>query len=196
MKRILSIITAALLLSAAAAVPLPDNAQVTLISESGVVLGFGTIVEGQISLTLELGARGFATLLVEGADGTVITIDSLLSSSGQVILTGEAGFEDLAESVAAAGGRLQVTFEDRIAADVDSLPQEAQAGIAGAAVNYQNALEAAAEGKAGVKAGVDGEATASESSEGRSDAGAEVDVEIGVGIGVGIGIGSGATDDR
>jgi hypothetical protein len=173
---------------------------VTLISESGVVLGFGTIVEGQVSLTLELGARGFATLLVEGADGTVITIDSLLSSSGQVILTGEAGFEDLAESVAAAGGKLQVTFEDRIAADVDSLPQEAQAGIAGAAVNYQNALEAAAEGEAGVKAGVnagvDGEATASESSEGRSDAGAEVDVEIGVGIGVGIGIGSGATDDR
>lgn len=192
MKRVLSIIAVALFLSAASAVSLPDNAQVTLISESGVVLGFGTIAEGDLSLTLELGAEGFVTLLVEGADGTVVTVDGLLSSSGQVILTGEAGFEDLAETVVAAGGEVQVTFEDRIAADVDSLPQEAQDGIAGAAANYQEALESAAEGRAQAGAGADGEANVSENSEGRSDADAdfEVDAEVGVGSD------SEANDDR
>ncbi|MEX2536701.1 MAG: hypothetical protein WD273_13985 [Trueperaceae bacterium] len=177
MKRILSIIVTALFLTTASAVELPDNAQVTLVSESGIVRGFGTIVEGDLSLTLEMGAEGFVTLIIEAANGTVVTVDGLVSSSGRVILTGDAGFEDLAETVVAAGGEVQVTFEDRIAADVESLPQEAQDGIAGAASNYAEAQEKAAEGQVQAEAS----ASAGENAEGNANADVNIDVEVGAG---------------
>lgn len=215
MTRVFSFILGALLLSMAWAVDLPDNARLTLVSDNSVVLGVGVLEDGKLTLTLEAGAEGFITLLIEGADGTIVSLEALLTATGQVLLTVEGGVEDLAVSAVAAGGEVVVAFEDRIAQgvkDITALPQPAQDGIAGAISNHEEAMVNAEEGKAhaGGKAGGEADGEADVDADPEADAGAdaeakggaetgaenaganaEVDVEIGVDVGVGVGVGPG-----
>lgn len=212
MTRVFSFILGALLLATASAVELPDNARLTLVSDTGVVLGVGALEDGKLTLTLEAGAEGFITLLIEGVDGTIRSIDGLMTATGQVLLTVEGEVEDLAASTVEAGSEVVVAFEDRIAhgvEDITALPQPAQDGIAGAISNHEEAMVNAEAGKAhaggspegeadgeaggdtGSEAGADVETEAGAEA-GDDDSGAEVDVEIGVDVG--IGVGSGGTD--
>ncbi|MEX2534188.1 MAG: hypothetical protein WD273_01195 [Trueperaceae bacterium] len=204
MTRVFSFILTLLVLSTAWAFTLPEHARVTLISESGVVLGVGEITNGDLSLTLEAGANGFVTLLLEGVDG-IVSLEGVVTAGGQVLLTSKGEFEDLVATVEAAGGEAMVAFEARIAQgvdDVSNLTDEAQAGIDGAIENFGAATDAAAEGRANAGAagaagetrtGVDVDAEAEgriavgadNSEDGRAEA--EGSVEVGVGIGVGVG---------
>lgn len=201
MKHVFSFIVGAVLLSTVWAAGLPNDSRLTFLSDSGIVMGVGVLHEGKLTLTLQGGFDGFITLLIEGADGTVVSQRGLITASGQVLLTTDGAVEDLAQLTEAAGGELNVTFEDRIAQgvkDIAALPEPAQAGIAGAISNHAEAQKKAAEGKA--HAGVGGGANDNQpdhaqekAAEGRAHAGAsggtdnadhpgpDVDVEIGIG---------------
>lgn len=190
MKRILFIITTALLFSVASAVSLPENATVTLISEGGVVVGIGELVEGDLSLTLEVGANGFVSLLIEGEGGASVTLDGLVNGDGEVLVVSDGDFVGLSAEVEEAGGRADVAFSERIAqglAEDAELPTEAVDGIATATENQAAALENAADGQANAGGSVDVEAegsaeTGDESSAAgaaNADASVELDVNIG-----------------
>ena len=191
MKRVFSFILGAVLLSVAMAVDLPDSAKLTLVSDTGVILGVGDVAEGRLTLTLEAGSEGFITLLIEGADGTVLALDGILTATGQVLITSEGQVEDLAASTVAAGGSVAVSFEERIAQgveDITALPQPAQDGIAKAISNHEQAMLNAEEGKAHAGEGKpDTEPGDEADGDTEEDTEAGVEAEVGVGVSAGVG---------
>src|SRR5690606_31227161 len=112
MIRVLSAVVVALMLALASAVDLPDRARLTLVSADGVVLGIGEMESGRLTLTLEAGAEGAITLLINAADGTVLALEAELTASGQVLVTSEDGVEDLALATVAAGGEVILAFRE------------------------------------------------------------------------------------
>lgn len=157
MKHILITLATALFVTVASAVTLPEDASVTLTSDAGAVIGVGEITDGDLNLTIETGANGFITITFEGEDGAVVTFDGMIDADGKLLLVNEDELTDLATNVEEAGGEPEIEFEEDIAVDVTSLPEEAQAGIAQAAENQAEAAENATEGEAqaGAEASVD-----------------------------------------
>lgn len=183
------------LLSTAWAIDLPNNGRLTVVSETGLVLGTGGVSDGRLTLTLEVGAEGFVTLLIEGSDGTILSLEGVVTASGQVVLDVDGEFQDLSAITVAAGGSAEVAFEDRIAhgvEDITQLPQPAQDGIAGAIANHEAAMENAAEGKAhaggNANAGSGGDDDQPEEAD--PETGGEVGVQVGLEVGVGASAGS------
>ena len=110
-SRLLATLVAAVLISGAFAIDLPEHARLTLLSSEGVVLGVGQVTNGDLSLALQSGAKGDVKLLIVGADGDVLAFDAVLTESGSVMLAQGDSWADLAEAVRASGGEAQVWFE-------------------------------------------------------------------------------------
>lgn len=204
MKRISFVLVTALLLGTVGAEPFPDSGRVTLISDSGVVLGVGELEGGNLELSVDASASGFVTVLLEGEDGSVVSVDGMVTAEGQILLMSEGELEDFGASVEASGGSVAVTFEE--------LPTEAQDGMAGAEANFEAAMENAAEAGADVDIEFRGEedddrfagdrgARGEDDDEGddRADRGADVDGRVDVDVDVdapGDAPGNGGADDE
>jgi hypothetical protein len=187
MKHMLTIAIAALLLAAASAAALPENATVTVIGEAGVEVGTGVIVDGILSVSLDAEASGYVTVRIETDDGLVLEVDGVIDAEGELQLLIEAEpidpgdielIVDLPEPTPIGG-------IGRGVEDIESLPQPAQDGMARAAENRAAAREKAAEARTRGRGHEGADGHPGLGAERR--AGGRVDAEAGVGLRIGIG---------
>jgi hypothetical protein len=152
MKKLLLTLFLTLGLSTAVAFELPSQADFVVISESGMVVGVGQVNGGTLTIEVLAGTNGFAKLLMVDADGGVQAADVMVNADGGVTLVLDSGFVSL-DSLAVDAG---VTYSTEVDAELSKsaeevlagLPEEAKAGIAGAAQHRADAAVRAEDARA------------------------------------------------
>jgi hypothetical protein len=122
MFKSLSTLILTLVLGAAFAVELPGSATLFFTTDSGTVVAVGELEEGDLSLELLAGFSGFVTITSVDEEGNVISFEATVDVNGTVTVLDMESFEfvDLAHAVTAAGGEVDVEFEDSIGTEGDS----------------------------------------------------------------------------
>jgi hypothetical protein len=111
-----------LVLGAAFAVEFPGSAKLFFTADSGTVVAVGELEEGDLSLELLAGFSGFVTITSVDEEGNVVSFEASVDVDGTVTVLDMESFEfvDLAHAVTAAGGEVDVEFEDSIDTEGDS----------------------------------------------------------------------------
>jgi hypothetical protein len=121
MRKVISGLILAVVFGAAWAIELPKAATLTLVDGSGAVVGVAELKEGELELDLLAGFSGLVTVTSVDSEGNVVVYDASVAVDGTVTLidTTTLEFVNLGEAVAAAGGRIEVSFEDEVEAEDD-----------------------------------------------------------------------------
>lgn len=119
MRKVISGLILAIVFGAALAIELPKEATLTMVDGSGSIVGVAEFKEGEFELELLEGFSGLVTVTSVDAEGNVLVFDASVGEDGSVTLidTQTLEFVDLTEAVAAAGGSLEVSFDDEIETD-------------------------------------------------------------------------------
>jgi hypothetical protein len=122
MLKALSTLILTLVLGTALAVELPGSATLFFTTENGTVVAVGELEEGDLSLELLAGFSGFVTITSVDEEGNVVSFEATVDVNGTVTVLDMESFEfvDLAHAVTAAGGDVDVEFEDSIDTEGDS----------------------------------------------------------------------------
>lgn len=156
-KGILAFVLGLCVWGSAVAADLPEGELVVTLAD-GTIVGVGELEDGGLELELLAGTSGFVTFTVTGDDGAAVSFEVALGEDGSLVLV--ESFEDLAGTIAAAGGEVEVSFEE--AAEFEAIAAEAGDGPAhatGLDRADEKASENAAEGLARARAARDGDAT-------------------------------------
>lgn len=107
-----------LILGTALAIEFPASAQLTFISSDGTVVAAGDMDEGDLSLDVLADFSGFVTIAGVDQEGNVVTFEATVEADGTITVLDMDSFEfvDLEQSVAAAGGQVDISYEETIEA--------------------------------------------------------------------------------
>jgi hypothetical protein len=115
-----------------AAFEMPMGSSLSLMTDDGSIVGSGEYRDGKLKLSLLEDYSGFASLTVTDQNGNQVTLEVMITADGQImVLSADASFLNLAESIAGQGGEVEVEYESSFAA-TPALPEQAQAGRANA----------------------------------------------------------------